>query len=763
MLLAATQAIPSAGQFAVQSAGQSAGQSELGITPSRDVTFLVTSALSGRLVDAQNRPLAEIAASLQAEAVRARSQGRQVVILDAGRTVTPYAETRHEGGTTTMVVLEAGGVQAYLPDPMDLTLGRPALERLSQSTHIPIILPFLAQPSTEDTPLALHQDIDLGDDLVVRLRSVFSSHFGPDVESAGLETGDGHLPESLGTPKTLDLVVVHSNGKDQNTVSRGLTWTLLDKPRGAEILLDPAMSHDMEVRTQVDGRPLFLVGRVRNPDERTILRIDATVAWVEDEWRVNHLDSVVLPLDRTLKADPQLTSQVRSTWQRFHDENDVALQHETPVTYQALHLYALASMREFAKAEVAIMHREGLRPVAEKFFTGERITREAVLRMLSIDQRIETIDLTGAELSALATTAARRPRPQDPLRNNSLEFFGMTYEVSKPGTAEAKISNVRVNGRPILSGDRYRVATNQFLLTGGDGYTLLAGKDRHSNQTVAPELREDIVIPRSSEESPPFTDLTSRSLWRYGLGELSILADGVETDRTQDYVDSPDSRASATDSTSIRGRLALYLDLDRGRWRWENRLKGSFGLVQIESTSNEIDDDLRLDSSFVFGHTTLLGGSPYAALGLDTEFRRSRQPDGSLSPRQLEETASAGLNWNTARWPRIRLGATLREYPNLDRDPQLGLSGQAEFLLKARDRRPGLKLSVLGEHLESDDSEVERFDLDLRLSFPLFKQLSFAPSLNYYWLEDSDFTGDASYFRLSVGLAYQWNGKHQSW
>ncbi len=716
------------------------------------ITLLITSGLGGQLVNAHGQTMALVAAAVRHETAAAEQAGRRVLVFDAGRTVTPYAESRHEGGKTTLAVLEAAGCQAFAPDAMDFSLGKEAFEHLATHYDVPILLPFLAAPHERSDRLPHEIRVDLPDGPVVRLISLFDPIFRGDLEASDHAARPEHLPEELGSPDQIDIVIVHSSGAGKETRSRELTWEILDDPRGADLLYDPDMGHDMKVDAVVEGEAIHLIGRARERNEWRLLRIDArAIHDTETGWRIVDVVSDVLPLDPNLPVDPELAAQVRQSWERFHLDNDIPLIAGGPTDYQALRLFALEAMREATRAEVAVLNRGALRPVADKFFTGERLTNEAVLRMLSIDQRIQVIELTGRELQRLASSSAERTYEDGTPRSDSLEFLGF--------------EDGRVNGRRVVSDEIYRVVTNQYLLSGGDGHRLLAQQPVDPNVERLPELRRDIVIPRLAEADEPFADLSRRSLWRYGVDRLALIADGVETDRDPAYRDASDSRASADDSVGVRARLQLRLDLDRTRWRWENRFKSRFGLIEIDDTTREIEDELTLDSSLVYLENRFWGGSPFASLTIESELRRNEGSDGDELPRRLEETLAAGLTWELEHWKRIRLGAVLREYPNLEQDRQLGFKAEAEFAwpaLRSDDQR-GFEMDLLAEHLEDDLSEIDRFDLEARLLFPLVRDFAFTPGFNYYWFADSRLPGAASFYRISFGLSYRWAGKHQSW
>ncbi|MBZ0114964.1 MAG: 5'-nucleotidase C-terminal domain-containing protein [Thermoanaerobaculia bacterium] len=727
----------------------------------REVTLLITSGLNGKLVDADDRSLALVAAAVKAAAERERSAGREVVILDAGRTLTPYAESRHEGGTTVMEVLTAAGSQAYAPDPMDFSLGLDALEALGQESSVPVILPSVAAMPSAGSSLTKAAEIKLDRGLTVRIHNIMSEYYMGDLRASGVDTSGPILPVAFGDAQSLDLVIVHTNGDGKSTRSRRLAWELLDEPRGADLLFDPDMSHDLRVNATVDGRPLYLVGRIRDKEWK-LTAVEVSLEPTAEGWTVVEVNSTALPIGDDA-PDPVLDAQVRASWKKFHQDNDIPLREGAPKDYKELRAFALAAMRESTHAEVAVLNRGGLRPVEQRFLDGDALTKEAVLRMLSIDQRIEVIDLSGRDLVALAKETERRFYEDGTLRQDSLEFVGLTYEVKDRGTELAEVSDVLINGRAVIENDRYSVATNQYLLAGGDNYPLLMEIGSPEGDRVPPELRRDMVLPRLEQVDESFVDLSKKFLWRYGVEELSLLADGVETHHDDEYGESSDSRASAGDSTSIRSRVRMYVNLDRTHWRWENRFKASFGLLETPDETTEIDDDLRFDSSLIFDQPRLLGGSPYISLTLDSEIRRNRNAAGEIRPRQFEETLAGGLSWTTTLWPRIRLGGVVREFPNLDRDRQYGLSAEADFHLPPLDRRPGFEMNLLAEHLSNDDTDQRRAGIDLRVLFPVVKDLAFTPSASYYWLDDSDYPGSATYYRLSVGLAYQWRGKRQSW
>jgi 5'-nucleotidase/UDP-sugar diphosphatase len=50
------------------------------------------------------------------------------------------------------------------------------------------------------------------------------------------------------------------------------------------------------------------------------------------------------------------------------------------------------------------------------------------------------------------------------------QVSGLAFEVDSKAPVGSRVSNVKANGEPLDPAKKYKVATNNFMLTGGDGY-----------------------------------------------------------------------------------------------------------------------------------------------------------------------------------------------------------------------------------------------------------------------------------------------------
>ena len=81
-----------------------------------------------------------------------------------------------------------------------------------------------------------------------------------------------------------------------------------------------------------------------------------------------------------------------------------------------------------------------------------------------------SMDLTGAQVQAILEQEffPRPPRAQLVLGVSN----GVTFDWNQSAPQGSKVSNVKLNGVPLNLTATYRVATNNFLADGGDGFTV---------------------------------------------------------------------------------------------------------------------------------------------------------------------------------------------------------------------------------------------------------------------------------------------------
>jgi len=127
------------------------------------------------------------------------------------------------------------------------------------------------------------------------------------------------------------------------------------------------------------------------------------------------------------------------------------------------------ALREALQAEVALINGGGIRG-NRLYEAGTTLTRRDILHELPFGNSGVLVELSGADLltalengvSQVENKAGRFPQ---------VSGLRLTYNPGKP--AGSRVLDVQVGGKALDRTATYRVATNDFLLKGGDGYSSL--------------------------------------------------------------------------------------------------------------------------------------------------------------------------------------------------------------------------------------------------------------------------------------------------
>lgn len=119
-------------------------------------------------------------------------------------------------------------------------------------------------------------------------------------------------------------------------------------------------------------------------------------------------------------------------------------------------------MRETSGADIAFSNGGGIRA---NLGPGQ-VTIGDVLTALPFSSTIITATLTGEQLQAVFDYCACKQTPG----GGFLQVSGMTVKYTAGKGAE----NIVIGGEPLDPDKQYKIATNDFLMAGGDGYGMLA-------------------------------------------------------------------------------------------------------------------------------------------------------------------------------------------------------------------------------------------------------------------------------------------------
>ncbi|MGV9691043.1 bifunctional metallophosphatase/5'-nucleotidase [Streptomyces sp. NPDC003444] len=136
-------------------------------------------------------------------------------------------------------------------------------------------------------------------------------------------------------------------------------------------------------------------------------------------------------------------------------------------------------------AQLALMNPGGIRaPLTHKASGAEGdgvVTYGEAYTVQPFTNMMTAVDLTGAQLVTALQQQVSGANLASPKILQVSKGFTYTLDMTKAGADRIVVSSVRLNGEPIDPAKTYRVAMNEFLSGGGDGFAVL--KD-HKNKLV---------------------------------------------------------------------------------------------------------------------------------------------------------------------------------------------------------------------------------------------------------------------------------------
>lgn len=127
------------------------------------------------------------------------------------------------------------------------------------------------------------------------------------------------------------------------------------------------------------------------------------------------------------------------------------------------------SLLDISKADVAFTNGGGIRSSID---LGD-VTKGEVLTVLPFGNTVRVIELTGADiLAAIENGVDEYPEAKGAFPH----IAGMTVKFDSSKEAGSKVTEIKVAGELLDLTKTYTMATNDFLVAGGDGYTMFEGK-----------------------------------------------------------------------------------------------------------------------------------------------------------------------------------------------------------------------------------------------------------------------------------------------
>jgi len=256
--------------------------------------------------------------------------------------------------------------------------------------------------------------------------------------------------------------------------------------------------HDHDLFVNYDGRKAAVESSY---DAHYVTAVDVTIeVKVQDGRRI----AVWWPQFRiidtaTMTPDPEIAGLVARYEQGFSREMDIAIgttaveldsRAATVRTREAAIGNVIAdAMRTASRADVAVMNGGGIRG-GKVYPPGASLSRRDVLTELPFGNRLITVAIAGRELkAAIENGLSQLPQPA----GRFPQVSGLRVEADASRPPGSRVTAIKVGDAPLDETKTYRVAINDFMGRGGDGYAMFSEARHLVTDADAPTVAAEVI------------------------------------------------------------------------------------------------------------------------------------------------------------------------------------------------------------------------------------------------------------------------------
>ncbi len=414
---------------------------------------------------------ARVSGVLKAE----REKAQNTLVAFAGDTLSPSVLSSLDKGAHIVELFNLMGVDVFAPGNHEFDFGEDIFRARMGDLQATRLAANLRDDAGKPLP-------GFADNRIIEKDGVRIGVFGLTEDEAGERSNTGTLRvfPAIETARReaqrlreagADLVVAvtHSEWKDDLRLAKtGLVDVILS-------------GHDHNLFVAYDGRAAIAETQA---DGAQVVAVDLAVS-ISDAparkvtWtpRLRILDTADVAPDPVVAGR---ASEIRARLDKGLDEPIGVTQTELDGRKSSVHTRETAlgdfiadAMRDATHADVAILNGGAIRGDAV-LAPGATLTRKTVFAALPFANRLVTLDLSGADLRA-ALESAYGALGRDAGR--FAQISGARLALRRDSIPGSRLASIEIGGAPLDETRLYRVATNDYLASGKDGYdAFLRGK-----------------------------------------------------------------------------------------------------------------------------------------------------------------------------------------------------------------------------------------------------------------------------------------------
>lgn len=395
--------------------------------------------------------------------------GAKVILLDAGDTLHGLPFANLVQGDSIVALMNLIGYDAMTPGNHDFNYGLGRLVNLSNKMEFPILSSNIMVEGSDKQ--------FFNDKLIIEKNGVKYGIFGLSSPETSYKTNPNNV-------QGINFANPIETAKEEVSELKelGATFIVALSHLGTDVSSEFTSK---KVAEQVEGIDLIVDGHSHSVYE-TGLTVGKTLIVSSGEYFKN-IGVVMIDKDGKVSADlinatefkgtdPEV-DKLAATFTSAQSEILDTVVGTTDVELDGVREHVRAgetnlgdlttdAMRYVTGADVAFTNGGGIRasiPVGE-------ITKRDIITVFPFGNYVVTKKITGeALLKALEHGTSGYPAPT----GSFTQVSGVTFNIDVTKPAGSRVGNVKVNGVALKLTSEYLIATNDFMVAGGDGYTML--------------------------------------------------------------------------------------------------------------------------------------------------------------------------------------------------------------------------------------------------------------------------------------------------
>ena len=434
--------------------------------------------------------LARFAAVVKAERARAEAEGGLLICAHAGDTFSPSLLSSFDQGAHMVALFNDIGLDAFVPGNHEFDFGKEVYFTRIGEAKFPLLGANLRDSLGHVLPS--HQDRLSLDAHGLKLTLIGTAYE---------DTPSVSRPGNLTFAPTIQTVL--SQAKEARAAGADLIIAIIhaDKATAAYLLKTHQIDlilcgHNHDLHIDFDGRSA-LVESEQDANYVTIVDFELLPGRdpTQRAWWPNFR-----VIDTThVDPDPAIAAKVatyQSGLDRLFDVEIATLVTPLDSRTEAVrsgesaigNLFADA-LRKAGETEIAILNGGGIR--GNKLYpAGTRLKKRDILDELPFGNKKVVVNITGKTLwGALENGLSQLDRPAARFPHVS----GLTLIADRKQPAGSRLRQVTIDSAPFDPSRSYRLATDDFLALGGDGYGMLLGDTKMTPDSGTRLVAMDVI------------------------------------------------------------------------------------------------------------------------------------------------------------------------------------------------------------------------------------------------------------------------------